>query len=148
MGGGADYGARGPALEKTPGYQFVMKEALGALDRSAAKRGTILTGGHMKDLQDRAAGLASTEFGNEFGRNFSLAQLGFNAASNQGVYGSQYGNQMTDLTTGAGNAQAAGTVGAGNAQNAALSNIGQGAMDAYGLYKYGPRQQQQPPWGT
>lgn len=136
--GAPNYGARSGALAQTPGYQFVRDEVLGALERSAAARGTNLTGGLLKDLQDRAAGLASTEFGNEFGRNLSLAQLGFNGATNQGAYGSAYGNQITDLTTGAGNAQAAGTVGAGNAWGSALGNIGQMGMDAWGLYHYGP----------
>ena len=121
---GVDYTARQGALSDTPGYKFVMGEALGALERSAAAKGTLLTGGHMKELQDRAAGLASMEYNNEFGRNLSLANLGFNAASSQGAYGTAYGQNITDLTTGAGNARAAGTAGAGNAWGNTLNSLG------------------------
>jgi hypothetical protein len=136
IGGGANYAARLPALQKTPGFQFRMDRGLDAVQKSAAAKGTLLSGGTLKDLTEFAQGLASTEFDNEFGRNMSLAQLGFNASSNQGAYGTAYGNQITDLTTGAGNARAAGTVGAGNAWSSGLNNLGQMATDLYGMSRY------------
>jgi hypothetical protein len=137
-GGGVNYQSRMGSLRDTPGYQFVMDEAMGALQRSQAAKGTLLTGGAMKELQDRAGGIASLEFNNEFGRNLSLANLGMSAAGGQGAYGSSYGNQLTDLTTGAGNARAAGTVGAGNAWTSGLVSIGQMGVDLYGMSRYPP----------
>lgn len=124
LGGGVDYTARMGALEQTPGYQFRLKEGMDAIQRSAAAKGTLLTGGALKELASFGQGLASTEFGNEWDRQMGLAGLGFNAAAAQGAYGSSFGNQLTDLTTGAGNAQAAGTAGAGNVWGNALGNLG------------------------
>lgn len=135
LGGGGSLASREAAHAGSPGYDFIMKEAIGALDKSAAAKGTLLSGGHIKDLADRAAGLASMDFNNEFNRNMSLAGLGFNAASSQGAYGSAYGNQLTDLTTGAGNARAAGTAASGNAWGNALGNLGNLGIQA-GMYQW------------
>jgi hypothetical protein len=103
-----------------PSYQFIKDEAQKALQSGAAARGTLLTGGFQKDMAKYMAGLASTEFGNIFGRNLSLAQLGLNAAGQAANVGTSYSGQAgnttanqvnanTELTTGAGNARAAGT---------------------------------------
>lgn len=103
-----------------PSYQFIKDEAQKALQSGAAARGTLLTGGFQKDMAKYMAGLASTEFGNIFGRNLSLAQLGLNAAGQAAGVGSSYSGQAgnttanqvntnTELATGAGNARAAGT---------------------------------------
>ena len=105
-----------------PSYGFVKEEAQKALQSGAAARGTLLTGGFQKDMAKYMAGLASQEFGNVFGRNMQLANLGLNAAGQSAGVGSAYsgqagnltGNQAntnTDLITGAGNAQAGATVG-------------------------------------
>ena len=134
--GGTDYGARLPALEKTPGYQFRLQQGLKGVEDSAAARGTLLTGGTVKDLNDYAQGSASQEFDNEYRRLFGIAGLGQGAAGTLGGYGSSYANNATGLITGAGNAQAAGTVGGANAWNSALGNIGQNAMDAYMYNQY------------
>jgi hypothetical protein len=118
-----------------PSYEFRFKEGQKALERSAASRGTLLTGGTLKALASFGQGLASTEFGNIFNRNYQLANLGLNAAgqaagagtSYSGQIGNMAGNQAQDtanLITGAGNAQAAGTVGAGNAWSNTIGNLG------------------------
>jgi hypothetical protein len=135
MNGGTDYAARLPALEKTPGYQFRLNQGIQALDRSASAKGTLLNGGYQKDLMEFAQGLASTEFDREFGRNSSLADLGMRAAGAQGAYGTSYGDQITNLTTGAGNAQAAGTAASGNAWGGTLQGLGSLGMQA-GLYNW------------
>lgn len=46
-------------FSNTPGYQFTMGEALNAIQRSAAARGTLLTGGTLKALQNRAGDVAN-----------------------------------------------------------------------------------------
>ena len=117
-----------------PSYQFIKDEAQKALQSGAAARGTLLTGGFQKDMAKYMAGLASTEFGNIFNRNMSLADLGLRAAGGAASTGTSYAgnvaNQATnqaqtsaDLTTGRGNAQAAGTVGAGNAWQNTLGGL-------------------------
>ena len=131
-------------LRNTPGYQFIMDEAMGALEKSAAARGTLLTGGHLKELQNRAGQIASTGFQNEFDRNLQLGQLGYNGANAQNAAASSYATDITNLTTGAGNAQAAGTVGAGNAYNSALGGIGQNALDIWAINRRYPKGGQAP----
>ncbi len=131
MLGGTDYGARLPALEKTPGYQFRFDQGRKAIEGSAAAKGTLLTGGAAKDLTEFGQGLASTEFDNEYRRLFGLAGLGQGAAGAIGAYGSSYGDNATNLLTGQGDSRAAGTLGSGNAWGSALGGVGQTAMDAW-----------------
>lgn len=146
MNGGTDYAARLPALEKTPGFQFRMNQGVQALDRSAAAKGTLLTGGHLKDLTEFGQGLASTEYGNEFGRMFGLAGLGQQAAGALGQYGTSYGSNLTDLTTGTGNARANAAIGQGNAFSGALGNIGN--IGAAAVYGYNNRNRPQPDYNS
>lgn len=145
MGGGIDYKARMGALQDTPGYQFVKGEVLGATERSAASKGTLLTGGHQKDLQDRAAGLASTEFDNEYRRLFGMAELGGRAADSIGQYGSSYGDNATNLITGAGDARAQSSVASGNAWNNAFGGVGNTLTNAWMYNQYMNRPQSQTP---
>jgi hypothetical protein len=163
-GGGPGYGPSGglfglgvnlPSMEGfegSPGYQFRLGEGLKALERSAASRGTLLTGGTLKGLERYGQNLASQEYANEYARRLGetqlglgaqqqrygqlmgVGQLGLQAAGQQGALGSQYaglaGNLLGgqaqgigDWLTQRGNAAAAGTVGGANAwQNA----LGQG----------------------
>lgn len=129
-----------PSMEEflnSPGIQSGLKMGEQALERSAASKGTLLTGGLLKDMKgwatDYAAqkygdvygramgeyGLARDTFfknqGNLFDRNFSLAQLGQNAASNTGMQGQANANAQSDLYTQQGNAQSAGTIAGTNA---------------------------------
>lgn len=60
-----------PTLQEatdTPGFQFRLGEGLKALQRSAAAKGTLLTGGTMKGLMDFGQDLASEEYGNVYNR--------------------------------------------------------------------------------
>lgn len=122
----------------SPGIQAALKMGSQAIQRSAAAKGTLLTGGTLKDLTSFANDLGSqaygdvwnramaerqnaqqTFFGNQdrlFGRNLSLAELGSGAAGAGG-----------NLITGAGNATAAGQVGSANANIGALSGIANAA---------------------
>jgi hypothetical protein len=55
-------------FEADPGYAFRMSEGLKALERSAAARGGLLSGGAGKAFQRFGQGLASQEYGNAFQR--------------------------------------------------------------------------------
>lgn len=59
---GVDYTGLGldPFDEEDPGLRFLQDEARRAIENSAAARGRLNTGGTLTDLQDRAAGIAST----------------------------------------------------------------------------------------
>jgi hypothetical protein len=123
------------ALEMAPGYQFRLGEGLKALERSAAARGTLLTGGTLKGLQRYAQDYASNEYQNRFNQLYSLANLGMGAAGSQANLGSQYANQIGNLYTGQGNVAAAGTIGAANAWGQGLTGAGNSLIQTYMLSK-------------
>jgi len=136
-GGFGDPSQMMASLEQSPGFQFRLGEGLKALEKSAAARGTLLTGGTLKGLQRYAQDFASNEYDKRYNQLLGMSQLGLDAAKSQGLLGSSYAGQagnilggqatqiggsftdqgktIADLITGRGNAQAAGTVGSANA---------------------------------
>src|SRR5262245_8867072 len=116
-------GVIGQDLENTPGYQFRLNQGLQALERSAASRGTLMTGGQLKGLTRYAQDVASQEYDKRVQQLTGLAGMGLGAAGTQAQVSSAYGRQATDLITDAGNAAAAGTIGATNAWGEGLGGI-------------------------
>lgn len=55
-------------FQQDPGYGFRMSEGMKALERSAAKRGGLLSGATLKGIQQYGQDLASQEFQNAFNR--------------------------------------------------------------------------------
>jgi len=131
-------GAIGQGLEQSPGFQFRLGEGLKALERSAAARGTLLTGGTLKGLQRYAQDYASGEYGQRVNQLSNLAALGLNAAGGAGNAASSYGQSGGDLLTQAGNAQAAGQVGAANAWAGGISGGINNALQMYYLSRMFP----------
>ena len=66
----------------TPGYQFTMDQGIKGLDQSAAARGSVLSGGHNKDLMQYAQGLADTTYGNTYNRALGEYQNAYNVFRN------------------------------------------------------------------
>jgi len=54
--------------QNDPGFQFRLKQGQDALERSAAARGSLLTGGTAKDLTNYAQDYASNEYNNVYNR--------------------------------------------------------------------------------
>lgn len=134
--GGGSSGQMG-TFQADPGYQFRLGEGLNALQRGAAARGTLLTGGTQKALERYAQDYASGEFGNVFNRNLSLANLALPATNAIVNAAGQYGQQASNAITGQGNAAAAGTIGAGNAWMGTLGQLGQLGAGYAANYPYG-----------
>lgn len=120
--GGGSGGSFGPnpqlatqLLTQMPGYQFGVDQGVQALDRSAASRGTALSGGQLKDI---------TTFGQNYGmmnawqpyisQLSGAAALGENAAAGVGNIGATTGANVARTQLAAGEAAAAGTVGSAN----------------------------------
>ncbi len=111
---------------KDPGYDFRMAEGQKALERSAAAKGGIQSGGFAKALSQYGQNFASNEYGNaykrfnddrdrRFGRLGTVAGYGQNA--NQAMQGARdaHSGRMSDLIMGnAGNQGLAKTSAAGN----------------------------------
>jgi hypothetical protein len=137
------------AFNADPGYQFRMSESMKALERSAAARGILQSGGTLKDITRFGQDAASQEYQNAFQRYLTERQaklqpleyrigLGQAAASGQAANVGSTATNVGNLTTSLGDIRAAGTMGQANAYNNMLSNISglatQGA-EAYGQYQ-------------
>jgi hypothetical protein len=103
-----------------PSYKFRLGEGLKALDRQAAARGGLISGGALKAAQRYGQDVASTEFGNAYNRLASMAGLGQTATGAMGGAAGQFGANAGNLMTGAGAARASGYVGGANALTSGL----------------------------
>lgn len=105
---------------RDPSYQFRLSEGLKALDRQAAARGGLISGGALKAAQRYGQDMASQEYGNAYNRLAALAGVGQTATNALGAAGSQYGSNVGNLMTQAGAARASGYVGGVNALTGGL----------------------------
>ena len=120
-----------------PGYAFRLSEGQKALDRQAAARGGLMSGGALKAAQRYGQEMGSQEYQNAFNRYQtnrsnqlqSLGNLmasGQSAASNQGSAAGQYGTNAGNAYMTGGQAIAAGQLGMGNTFNNALGTMASG----------------------
>lgn len=73
--GKTSYGSAHDNAMLDPSFGFRLGEGLKAIQGSAAAKGTLHSGGTLKDLNNYAQGMASTEYGNAFDR--ALRQANF-----------------------------------------------------------------------
>jgi len=138
--------------EATPGYQFQLHQGLGAVQNSAAGRGSLLSGRTLADLNNYAQGVASTNYqnvfnnaltqyqtsynsflnnqNNQYQRLLGLSGIGLNAAQGSGQLMTGMGSDIASLIGQQGAARAAGTIGAANAIS---SGVG-GGLSSIGNY--------------
>jgi len=116
-----------------PGYAFRLAEGQKALDRQAAARGGLISGGALRAAQRFGQEMGSQEFGNAYNRALTgyntdvarenqlynrqaaLAGIGQTATNLVGQAGQNYATGAGNLMTGGAAAQAAGQVGVANA---------------------------------
>lgn len=110
------------AVTRTPGYDFRFKQGVQALDRSAAARGLLGTGGYGQALSRYGQDYASDEFNNYYTRLASLLNLGFGAAGQSGNYAQTAGSGVANTSIGIGNAQADAALGKAAANQLAFKN--------------------------
>ena len=120
-------------FQQDPGYAFRLAEGQKALDRAAAARGGLISGGALKAAQRYGQDMGSQEYQNAFNRYQiernamlnplqSLAGVGQTAANTIGSNAGQFGvNAGNNMMAGA-NARASGYVGGANALTGGLSN--------------------------
>lgn len=80
-----------------PGYKFRLEQGQKAIERSASAKGTLLSGGTLKDLTDYEQGAASEEFGNVYARSLQDWTTNYNKSLTD--YSTTYNADMTDWTT-------------------------------------------------
>lgn len=101
----------------SPDYQFTRDQGMQGLDRSAAARGSLYSGGHSADVLNYASGLASQNYNQYYNRLAGLAQSGQNAASNLGSVGTGNAAAIGAAMQNSGNAQANGYINSANANS-------------------------------
>jgi hypothetical protein len=122
-----------------PGYAFRLAEGQKALDRQAAARGGLISGGALRAAQRYGQEMGSQEFGNAYNRALTgyntdvarenqlynrqagLAGIGQTSTNLVGQAGQNYATNVGNLMTGGAAAQAAGQVGQANALTSGLS---------------------------
>ena len=140
-----DFGMK--QFQADPGYNFRMAEGLKGLERSAAARGLLQSGGTLKGIQQYGQNLASSEYENAFSRYLSqrearmdpyryLTGVGQAAAAGQAANVGTTGAALADIAAQRGNVQAAQAAGAAGAIGNAFSSIGQGVGSYYANQPY------------
>jgi hypothetical protein len=115
-----------------PGYAFRLAEGNKALDRTAAARGGLLSGGAMKAAQRYGQEMGSQEYMNAFNRYQtnranqlnplqSLMGAGQTGANTLTQAAGSLGQSLGENAIGAGNARASGYIGQANALTGALN---------------------------
>lgn len=90
----------------SPDYQFALDQGMKGLDRSAAARGRLYSGGYGQDLTKYAQGMATQNYNNFYDKLAGLSRTGSNTATNLGQLGQNYANAYGNAQTQIGNARA------------------------------------------
>lgn len=81
--------------QNTPGYQFRLDSGRQALERGAAARGTLRTGGTLKDVLEYGQKFGAEEYGNVFNRALQAFGTKYQGARDEyAPYLAQYQNQF------------------------------------------------------
>ncbi len=118
-----------------PGYNFRIGEGERALERSAAARGGLLSGGYGRRLTRYAQDYASNEYTNVYNRISNIAGLGQVSAQGSGNAALYAGQQMGAAAQAGANASAGGVQGQYNAWGNAANQIAQ--IDWGNVFKRG-----------
>lgn len=137
--GAAGYGKYGRDFamsdyQADPGYAFRLGEGQKALDRQAAARGGLISGGALKAATRYGQDMGSQEYQNAFNRYQTsranqlqplgnLMSMGQSAASNQGTAAGNYGTNAGQAYMAGGQAMGAGQLGVGNTINNMLGTM-------------------------
>ena len=136
-----------PQFQADPGYNVRMAEGMKALERSAAARGLLQSGGTLKGIQQYGQNLASSEYENAFSRYLSqrearmdpyryLTGIGQAAAAGQAANVGSTGAALAEIAAQRGNVNAAAAAGTAGAIGNAFSSIGQGVGSYYANQPY------------
>ena len=119
-------------FQQDPGYGFRLKEGQKALERNAAARGGLISGGALKAAQQYGQEMGSQEYMNAFNRYQteraarlnplqSLTGMAQTTANTLGAAGQNLASNVGEAYQGAANARASGYVGGANAITGGLN---------------------------
>lgn len=129
-------------FQADPGYGFRMSEGLKALDRQAAARGGLISGGALKAAERYGQNLASDEYSNAFNRYQtnranrlnplqSMLGQGQSSANTLGNMGTNYANSVGTAGSNFANNVGAGSIAGGNAMANGITNAGAARASGY-----------------
>jgi hypothetical protein len=132
-------------FQADPGYAFRLSEGQKALDRSAAARGGLISGGALKAATRFGQEMGSQEYTNAFNRYQaerqarlgplqSLTGMGQTTAQQLGVAGAQNANTIGGYGMAGANAAAEGYMGAANARASGYIGTGNALTSGLGTY--------------
>lgn len=111
------------SIQDSAAYRWRFDQGMKGLDRSAAARGGLFSGGHTTDLVNYGQGMASQEYDNQYNRLYNLATMGQNAAVGAGSLGQQNANAISGLYGQIGQAQAGSAINQANAWGNAFQGL-------------------------
>lgn len=117
----------------SPDYQFALQQGTQNLDRSAASRGRLNSGGYGQDLVAYGQGLASQQLNNYTNRLAALAGVGQTASNSLSALGQNYAGQYGNNLNNAAAATASSYAANANANSQMANGIGQ-AVNYYAQY--------------
>lgn len=104
----------GYSFKTDPGYEFRFSEGMRALDRGAASRGGLLSGGYGRRAIRYGQDYASQEYSNVYNRISNIAGLGQVSGAGNANVGAAISGQVGDAYSTAGAARASGYTAQGN----------------------------------
>ncbi len=122
----------GVDMSQDPGVKFRMEQSQKALEESAAKGGTLMSGWQQKALQENAQNLGSQEYNNSYNRQYGQFQDTENAKRQQYNLDRDYTQGLNEYNMS--NALNLANIGQ-SATNTANQNIGQSNQTAMNLYE-------------
>lgn len=105
-----------------PGYQFAQEEGQKAIERSAAARGGLKSGGTLKDLTRFGQGLANQQYSDYWNRLAGLSNVGQTTGTTLGGLGANMAGNIGQNMMAGGQARASGYQGMANAAQGGINN--------------------------
>lgn len=119
------------SFTQSPDYQFAYDQGLQGLDRGAAARGRMFSGGYDADRMKFASGLASQNYGTYYSRLSDLATGGNATAGRLGAMGMGMANSLGTLWNNAADARASSYQQRGDTNTQLAGIIGGGINQGY-----------------
>ena len=110
-------------FQLSPNYRWRQTEGVRALDRSAAARGRLLSGGQLRDVVNYGQNLAGNEYGGYVNRLAALSGVGQSAVGATGQLGATAGANIGNAQIAAGNATAGGYRGRASSYAGAINDL-------------------------
>jgi hypothetical protein len=112
------------SFQSSPDYVYARDQMQQGVERGAAARGSLYSGGTNVDLANALNGIASQNYGNFYNRLAGLAGVGQTTSNNLANLGQNYANAVGNNAWGAANARASAYQQSANANSQLAAGIG------------------------